>query len=106
MQRTTQPRPNGRPPGSVSAASETSIQSFRILLAPLTYIRVGHIDIETCNSCGGPVKVIGCIEAPDVIEKILTHLDSKAAFGASGVYPVSGATAGKFVHLLGVSARE
>ena len=63
---------------TLSAASETSIQSFRVLLTPLTYIPVGHIDIETCNSCGGGVKLVACIEAPEVIEKILTHLDSKA----------------------------
>jgi hypothetical protein len=35
--------------------------------------------METCNSCGGAVKIIACIEEPGVIEKILTHLDNKAA---------------------------
>jgi hypothetical protein len=27
-----------------------------------------------CNSCGGPVKIIACIDDPLVIEKIRTHL--------------------------------
>ncbi len=41
--------------------------------------RVFNIDIETFNSCGGTVKIIACIEDPVVIDKILTHLDNKAA---------------------------
>jgi len=63
--------------------------------------RVFNIDIEICSSCGGPVKIIACIEDPVVIEKILTHLDSKAAGGAAFT-PVPGATAGKLVRLIGV----
>jgi hypothetical protein len=30
------------------------------------------IDIETCPTCGGAVRIIVCIEDPEVIEKILT----------------------------------
>ncbi len=41
--------------------------------------RVFNIDIETCPKCGGAVKIIACIEDPVVIDKILTHLDKKAA---------------------------
>jgi len=41
--------------------------------------RVFKIDIETCSHCGGAVKIIACIEDPMVIEKILTHLNEKAA---------------------------
>jgi len=41
--------------------------------------RAFNIDIETCGECGGTAKVIACIEDPVVIEKILTHLDEKAA---------------------------
>ncbi len=36
--------------------------------------RVFNIDIETCEACGGPVKVIASIEDPGVISKILEHL--------------------------------
>ena len=39
--------------------------------------RVFNIDIETCQACGGAVRIIACIEEPDVIEKILTHLDKQ-----------------------------
>ena len=41
--------------------------------------RVFGIDIETCPACGGAMRIIVCIEDPAVIEKILTHLDAKAA---------------------------
>ncbi len=34
------------------------------------------IDIETCTACGGALCIIACIDDPEVIEKILTHLDS------------------------------
>jgi hypothetical protein len=46
-------------------ASMTSAQRLK---------RVFNIDIETCNQCGGSVKVIACIEDPEVIRKILDHL--------------------------------
>ena len=35
------------------------------------------LDIETCEACGGPVKVIASIEDPEVIGKILNHLDKR-----------------------------
>jgi len=38
--------------------------------------RVFNIDMEICQSCGGALKVIACIEDPEVIQKILIHLDS------------------------------
>jgi hypothetical protein len=38
--------------------------------------RVFNIDIDTCQHCGGAVKVIACIEDPGVIKKILDHLES------------------------------
>jgi hypothetical protein len=41
--------------------------------------RVFGIGIETCSVCGGAVRIIACIEDAAVIEKILTHLDAKAA---------------------------
>jgi len=36
--------------------------------------RVFDIDIEHCPQCGGSLKIIAAIEAPAVIERILTHL--------------------------------
>jgi len=39
--------------------------------------RVFRIDIEHCGACGGTLRVIACIETPEVIEKILTHLAAR-----------------------------
>ncbi len=39
--------------------------------------RVLDIDIEQC-ACGGKLKLVAVIEAPDVLEKILTHLGLRA----------------------------
>ena len=39
--------------------------------------RVFNIDIQTCQTCGGTMKVIACIDDPAVIKKILDHLKSK-----------------------------
>lgn len=36
--------------------------------------RVFNIDVETCPECAGKVRVIGSIEEPQVIKKILNHL--------------------------------
>ena len=49
--------------------------------------RVFNIDIEMCKGCDGHVKIIACIEDPMVIEKILAHLDRKAACDAARRLP-------------------
>jgi hypothetical protein len=41
--------------------------------------RVFGIDIECCEGCGGKVKVIACIQDPEVIEKIQRHLQTQPA---------------------------
>ena len=41
--------------------------------------RVFRIDIETCEHCGGAVKIIASIEDPAVIDKILSHLNGRDA---------------------------
>ena len=41
--------------------------------------RVFNIDIETCPACGGSVRIVACIEDPDVIGEILVHLAGKSA---------------------------
>jgi len=49
--------------------------------------RVFNIDIETCSECGGAVKIIACIEDPVVIQKILDHLQEKAALAGLDLRP-------------------
>jgi len=49
--------------------------------------RVFNIDIETCEKCKDPVKIIACIEDPAVIAKILKHLKEKAVTDSSAQRP-------------------
>jgi hypothetical protein len=49
--------------------------------------RVFNIDVETCRACGGAVRIIGCIEEAEVIEKILTHVDKRDASAATSRLP-------------------
>ena len=41
--------------------------------------RVFRIDIETCERCGGTVKIIASIEDPAVAVRILAHLGQRAS---------------------------
>jgi hypothetical protein len=49
-------------------AEEPTVSEWR---AKMTWAqrlqRVFGIDVEPCPSCGGPVRIIACIEDPDVI---------------------------------------
>ena len=60
-----------------------------MFILPILLKRVFNIDIETCSKCGGALKVNACIEDPVVIDKILTHLDKKAALAEPVVLPQS-----------------
>ena len=66
--------------------------------------RVFNIDIETCKSCGGRVKVIASIEDPSVIEHILKHLKQKEANTDTAkpqTAPRASTTPGWLVRLIG-----
>ncbi len=41
--------------------------------------RVFGIEIEQCERCGGTLKIIACIETPEVIAQILDHLQRRSA---------------------------
>ena len=41
--------------------------------------RVFGIDIKTCPACGGVMRIIACIEDPEVIANILAHLQTQGA---------------------------
>jgi len=47
--------------------------------------RVFNIDIETCDKCGGDVRIIASIEDPAVIGMILAHLNENVASVAAGL---------------------
>jgi hypothetical protein len=56
---------------------KTRAQKHRSMTWAQRLKRVVNIDIETCEQCGGAVKVIASIEDPLVIQKILSHLNTK-----------------------------
>ena len=41
--------------------------------------RVFHINIERCEVCGGTLRVIACIDTPESIMGVLTHLAAREA---------------------------
>ena len=53
--------------------------------APMSWMqrlkRVFHIDIEHCGVGGATLRVIACIETPEVIERILAHLAARNTGG-------------------------
>ena len=49
--------------------------------------RVFRIDIETCEHCGGAVKVIACIDDPALVKRILDHLEQRSASGRTMTHP-------------------
>ena len=43
--------------------------------------RVFRIDIEHCGVCGGALRVIACIETPELINRTLAHLAARNTGG-------------------------
>jgi len=62
--------------------------------------RVFSIDIETCDECGGDVRIIASIEDPAVIRAILAHLDKKGVIAADSLLPDCRASPGPSMDLL------
>ena len=52
--------------------------------------RVFNIDIENCEKCQGPVRIISCIEDPVAIRQILDHLASKETSAEQATLSLAG----------------
>ena len=76
--------PNPEPPSQLQIASQQSeppagdidkpkISKYRITWAKLLK-RVFDIDVETCQNCGGKMKIIAAVVSPYLIKMILQHL--------------------------------
>ena len=66
--------PAGRGKRVSPAKNATEPEKHRAMTWARRLKRVFKIDIETCEHCGGAVRIIACIEDPVVIRKILEHL--------------------------------
>ena len=62
--------------------------------------RVFNIDIETCDKCGGDVRIIASIEDPAVIRTILAYLHKKWLIAAANLLPDCRASPGASLDLL------
>jgi hypothetical protein len=70
------PAGRGRSTGTVE---RSPAERHRALRWAQRLKRVFRIDIERCEHCGGKVRIIASIENPEVIGRILAHLEQRAA---------------------------
>ena len=72
----------GAAPAKVQGAQQAADQPLTPRHVTMTWAqrlkRVFGIEINTCARCGGKLKVIGSIEEPQIIAKILGHLEKTA----------------------------
>ncbi|GBE10398.1 putative transposase [bacterium BMS3Abin12] len=84
--------PAGRDKGRKASTTEqapdrTPVERHMAMTWAQRLKRVFGIDIETCQACGGAMKIIACIEDPSVIRTILDHLDRLAPITAPNSLP-------------------
>ncbi|HIK68645.1 MAG TPA: IS91 family transposase [Pseudomonadales bacterium] len=65
----------GKPEAESEQVSPSAIDKAYAMTWAQRLKRVFAIEIEKCEKCGGKVRVIASIEGPEVIEKILKHLE-------------------------------
>ncbi len=69
--------PAGRGSGIQPADTGTPAERHRAMSWAQRLKRVFKLDLQSCEGCGGQVRVIACIEDPPVIGKILAHLETR-----------------------------
>jgi hypothetical protein len=69
--------PARRGSGKHTAANQTPTERHRAMSWAQRLKRVFKLDLESCEGCGGQVRVIACIEDAGVIAKILAHLEQQ-----------------------------
>jgi hypothetical protein len=73
--------PSGRGKRAAGDATATEPEKRRAMTWARRLRRVFKIDVEVCEHCGGAVKIVACIERPEVIERILRHVRGKGRAG-------------------------
>ena len=70
--------PAGRGPGRATRKTHSADERHTAMTWAQRLKRVFNIDIQTCDRCGGRVRIIASIEDPAVIRRILEHLEQRA----------------------------
>ena len=65
--------PGKRGSGVKAADTRTPAERHRAMSWAQRLKRVFQLNLQSCEGCGGPVRVMACIEDPLVIGKILEH---------------------------------
>ena len=84
MRKLIVPKSNKRVKGKEDSKTDKTFEeatSQDELIAPLSWAqrlkRVFNIDIALCPLCGGTMRVIADITDPDIIQKILDHIEAQ-----------------------------
>jgi hypothetical protein len=72
-------RGKGRQSLGVESEDKTPAEKHAAMTWAKRLKRVFDIDVQTCNDCGGAVKIVAAVEDPVAIRKILDHLDEQGA---------------------------
>ena len=65
-------------PRAAAEADEPQAAKHAAMMWAQRLKRVFAIEIEACRRCGGKLKVIASIEDPELIGRILEHLEQRA----------------------------
>jgi len=69
--------PAGRGSGAKAVDTRTPTERHRAMTWVQRLKRVFQLDLQSCEGCGGQVRVVASLEDPLVIGKILAHLETK-----------------------------
>ena len=72
-------RGRGRQRPGVESAEKTPAEKHAAMTWAKRLKRVFDMDVQTCDACGGAVKIVAAIEDPVAIKKILDHLEEQGA---------------------------
>jgi len=71
------PSGRGKRAAGDATATATEPEKRRAMTWARRLKRVFKIDVEVCEHCGGAVKIVACIQRPEVIERIVRHVRGK-----------------------------
>ncbi len=80
--------PAGRGSGKPAVAHQSPAERHRAMTWAQRLKRVFKLDLQSCEGCGGQVRVIACIEDPGVIAKILSHRERQPQPSVTTVPPL------------------